>query len=128
EAARAGGTVLRAGEPDVGHAVEDPLEADAGLGPCQGRARARVHPPAETNVLEGVRTVETELVRLLEPARIPVRGSHHEKDVRPGSDVDVADRRRAAHQAEVRLDRALVAQHLLDERRDHVTLLPEVLL
>ena len=54
-AAVAGRAVLLLGDPDVGGAVEQPLEADPRLGPGQRRAGAGVDAAAEREVLAGVR-------------------------------------------------------------------------
>ncbi len=81
---------------DVGHAIEEAFEADAGLGTRQRRARARVRAVPEGQVLPSIRAVDTELPGIVEPARITVRGTveHHQRGAR--RDVDAADRRRDA--------------------------------
>ena len=60
--------MLGFGDADVGHAVEDPLQADASLRPGERRPRTRVDAVAERDVLPGVRAVDLELVRALEAA------------------------------------------------------------
>ena len=62
--------------------------------------------------------VDDELVRVLEAARVAVRGAGEHHHRRAGRDVDAADGRRDARQPEVALDRALEPQRLLDEVRD----------
>ena len=93
---------------------------DARLGARKRRAGARVGAVAERDVLAGVGAVDVELVGVLEAARVAVRGAveHHHRRAR--GDVDAADGGRRARQAEVALDRALVAQRLLDEVRDAI--------
>ena len=57
-AAGAGGAVLRLGDPDVVHAVEEPLDGDAALGARERRAGARVDAVAERDVLARVGAVD----------------------------------------------------------------------
>src|SRR5262249_58334191 len=87
-------------DPDGGHAVEEPFDADTGLGPSQGSTRAGVDAEPEGQVLADVRPVEVELGRALEPARVTVGGTveHHQGGA--GRDVDPADGRRDAREPE----------------------------
>ena len=89
-----GWTVLRLRDPDVAHAVEDALEADAGLGARERCAGTGVDAEPEPEVLTAVHTVEAELVRVVELPRVVVRGSVEHHHGRAGRQVDAADRRR----------------------------------
>ena len=91
-AAGAGRAVLGFGDPDVGEAVEDALEADARFGARERRARTGVDAVTERDVLPRVRAVDVELVGVLEAAGIAVGGAveHHHR--RAGRDVDAAER------------------------------------
>src|SRR5262249_41790134 len=66
------GTVLGIGDPDVGHAVEDALEADPTFGPGERRADARVDPEAESHVVPAIRAIDPEFGRLVELPRVAV--------------------------------------------------------
>src|SRR5207244_2252110 len=92
-AARAGRTVLRLRDPDIRHAIEEALHADATLGPRERRAGARVDAEPEPDVLASVRSVEAELVRGVELAWVSVRGARHDENARPRRDVDSAHAR-----------------------------------
>src|SRR5262245_27639752 len=107
ETAGAGGTVLGIRETDVAHAVEDPLEADPGLGAGERPARARMRAAAEGDVLLRVGPIDTERGRAFELARVAVGGTAEEHDGAAGGDVDIGDPRRAPGHAEVALDGAL---------------------
>ena len=119
-------TVVLLGEPDVTHAVEDALDADAPLRPRQRAARARVDAAPEGDVGLGVGTVEPELGGRLELAGVAVGRAVEQHDGRPRGDVDAGDGRRAPGQAEVRLDRALDAQRLLNEVGDALGVRPDL--
>ncbi len=127
-AAGTGGTVRRLRDPDVAHAVEDALEADAGLGPRERRARAGVDAEPEPEVLAAVHPVEAELVRIVELPRVVVRGAVEHHHGGAGREVDAADRRGDARQPELRVERGLEPQRLLDEGRDAVALVAQLLL
>src|SRR5437016_5246504 len=71
-AAGVGRPVLRLRDADVAHAVQEALDADAGLGPSKGSARAGVDPVPERHVLTGVGPVDAELVWPLEAPQISV--------------------------------------------------------
>ena len=118
EAAVAGRAVVLLGEADVVHAVEDALEADAALGAGERAAGARVVAAPERDVRLRVRAVDAELGRALEAPGVAVGGAVEQHHRRARRDVDAADRRGAAGEAEVGLHRALDAQHLLEEVRD----------
>ena len=62
-AAGAGRAVLGLGDPDVGRAVEEALEADPRLGAGERRAGAGVDAVPERDVLAGVGAVDVELGR-----------------------------------------------------------------
>ena len=96
EAPVAGRAVVLLGEPDVARAVEDALEADPALGAGQRTAGAGVGAPAEGDVGGGVRAVDAELVRALEPAGVAVGGAVEEHQRRAGRDLDAADGRSCA--------------------------------
>ena len=59
---------------------------------------------------------------------IAVGGAVEHHDRRPGRDVDLADRRAATGETEVRLHRALHPQHLLEEAGDELGLRPQLVL
>src|SRR5436190_18008975 len=105
-AAVVGRAVLRLGDPDVGHTVEETVDADVPFGAGEWRAGAGVDAEPEPDVLATVRAVELELRRILELARIPVRRAGHDEHVRPRGDIDLADLRRDPCQSELTLDRA----------------------
>ena len=64
-AAGAGRAVLGLRDRDVGHAVEEALEADARFGPGERRADTGVDAEPEPEVMAAVGAVEAELVRVL---------------------------------------------------------------
>ena len=70
----------------------------------------------ECDVLQNVWTVEAEFVGLIEPSWISVCSTVHHKYAGTSLHIDVADLGGASRHAEVRLDRAFEAKHLLDER------------
>ena len=74
-------------------------EADVALGPRERAARARVRAAPERDVRPGVRTVDAELVRVLEPPRVAVRRAVEQHHRRAGRDVDA---RRSACRARAR--------------------------
>ena len=76
------------------HAVEEALDADAGLGAGERRAGARVDAVSEREVLARVGAVDVELGGVVEVARIAVRGAVEHHHGRARRDVDAADRRR----------------------------------
>ena len=78
---------------------QQPLDADARLGPGQRATGAGVRPPAEGEVLLGVRAVHAELVRVVEAARVAARGAVQHHDAGAGRDVDSAHRRRRCGRA-----------------------------
>ena len=104
------------------------LDADPRLRPGQRPPGTGVRPAPEGQVLLGVGPVHPELVRVLEPAGIASGRAVEHHDRRAGGDVDSAHRRPGAGQPEVALDRALVAQALLDEVRDAAAVLAEATL
>ena len=116
------------GQADVPGAVEDALDADPALGPGQRAARAGVGTPPEGDVGLGVGAVGPELGGALELPRVAVGRAVEQHDRGAGGDLDTADRRRAAGQAEVGLHRALDPQHLLEEVGDPVAVGPELVL
>ena len=128
EPARVGRAVVLLRQPDVAHPVEDALDADAGLGASQRTAGTGVDAAAEGDVLARVGAVEAELGRALEAPGVAVGRAVEQHHRRTGRDVDAADRRRPAGQAEVGLHRALDAQRLLDELRDAVVVRAELVL
>ena len=64
--------------------------------------------------------VDPELGRALEPPRVAVGGAVQQHHGRARRDVDAADGRGPAREAEVGLHRALDAEHLFEEVRDEV--------
>src|SRR5204862_3054589 len=107
---------------------EDALEADPALDPGQRATRTGVDAATKRDVVEGVLPVDLEVVGALEAPGVAVGGPVEEHDRRPGLDLDVADRRCALGEPEVRLHRALDAQRLLDEVRDAVLVLAQLVL
>ena len=116
------------GEPDVSHAVEDPIDADPSLGASERTTGARMHTAAERDVRLGIGTVDAELVGALEPFGVAVGGAVEQHDRRARRDVDLADLRGAAGEAEVGLDRAFHPERLLDEVGDAVLVVTELVL
>ena len=112
--------MLRLRDRDVAHAVEHSLDADACFRTSERRAGAGVDAVPERDVLAGVHPIGSELVGVLEAARVAVGrpGDHHHRGA--GGDVDAADGGRHPRQPEVTLHRALEAQGLLDEARDAI--------
>src|SRR3954452_23759569 len=102
--------MVRFVEPDVVHALEDSLEADARFGARQRTTGARVRAAAERDVLPRVQSVEAELGRALEAPRVAVGSTVEQHAGRTGADVDVADGGGPARKPEVGLDRALDAE------------------
>src|SRR5262249_21321187 len=127
-AARAGRAMLLLRDADVAQTVEQTLGADARLGAGQRRAGAAVDAEAEAEVLAPVRPIDPELGRIVEPARVAVRGCRKQHDDGAGRERDAADRRRDARETEGALQRALDAQTLLDEARDALALVAQQLL
>ena len=115
-----GRAVVLFGEPDVPHAVEDPLDAHPALHPGQGPPGAGVDAAPERDVDLGVRPVDPELVGALEQPGVTVGRAVEQHHRRPRGDVDAGHVGVPTGQAEVGLDRALDAQRLLDEARDPV--------
>ena len=83
---------------------------------------------AEGEVLPRVGAVEAEIGGALEAPGVAVGRAVQQHHRRTGRDLDAADRRRPAGQAEVGLHRALDAQRLLDELRDAVVVRAELVL
>src|SRR6478609_5177538 len=100
-------TVLLLRDPDIGGAVQQPLQADARLGAREWGTWAAVDTAAEREVLAGVLARRVELVRPLEAARIAVGRAvdHHDGGAR--TQLATADGDRGARQPEVALDGAL---------------------
>ena len=120
-----GRAVVRLADPDVGGAVEQPLQSDPGFGAGQRCAGAAVDAAAEGQVLAGVLALGIEGVRILEAARVAVGGpvDHHQRAA--GADGFLADGGRHPRQPEVALDRALDAQAFLDEVRQQAAVLAQ---
>src|SRR5215207_8867103 len=85
--------VLVHGDADVGRAVEQPLDAHAGLRTRQRRTGTGVHAAAERDVLAGVGAMHVEPRRIVEAPRVAVGGGDEQHQGRPGGDVDAAERR-----------------------------------
>ena len=64
--------MVRRGDPNVGEAVEHALDRDSSVRTYERRARARVDPATERDVLAGVVTIGVELGRALEAAGVAV--------------------------------------------------------
>src|SRR5947209_16088304 len=79
-------------------------------------------------MLAGIGSVDVELVRVLEEARIPVGRSRQEQDAGPSRDVDTGERRALPRHAELGPKRALDAQRLLDEVGDPAAVFADPLL
>src|SRR5262245_64513117 len=128
EAPGAGGPVVLLREPDVAHAVEDPLEADLRLGAGERAARAGVGAAAEGDVLLAVGAADAELGGGLETPRVAVDRTVQEHDGGAGGDLHPGEGGAATGEAEVALDRALDPERLLDEVGDALALGPKLLL
>lgn len=107
--------MLGLGKPNVAHPSQDSFQAHPHFGAGDGRARARVNTTAERHVMQYVRAAEAEFVGIVEPPGIAVCRTVHHQNAGTGSHIDVSDPGATPRQAEVRFDRALDAQHLLDE-------------
>ena len=79
----------------------------------------------EGDVLPGVRTVDVELVRVLEHPGITVAGTGHEHDRPPAGMSTPASLVAHACHPELRPQRALEPKHLLNEVGDAVTVLTD---
>src|ERR1700742_4407725 len=103
----------------VGHEVEQLLQRDPALHPCQCGAEATVNPVSQAHVLRlGLVAVDVEGVGVGKGVRIAVRGGvHHEHRLarwnRAATDVGLFE-----GVADVVLHRSLVAQQFLDGSRD----------
>ena len=73
-----GRPVLLLVDRDVTRPVEQPVQRHLALGACKRRARTRVDPESERDVLARVGAVDVELVGVLERAWIPVAGTRRE--------------------------------------------------
>src|SRR5436309_10685702 len=109
------GAVMRLADPDVGGAIQQSLESDAGLRPRERGAWTAVDAATERQVLARVLAFGVEAVRILETARVAVGRAvdHHHRAT--GAERLLADGGRHSRQPEVALDWALDAQALLDE-------------
>ena len=92
------------------------------------RAGARVDAVTEGHVLARVDAVDPELVGVVEAARVAVGGAVHHHERGSGRELDAADGAPDARQPELALDRALESEHLLDEVRDELATVTELLL
>src|SRR6478672_8904849 len=84
-------TVLGLGDRDVRHAVEEALDADAGLGAGQRCAGAGVDAVAEGEMLACIRAFDDEVAGIVEKARVAVGGAVEHHDGRAGGDGDAGD-------------------------------------
>ena len=116
------------GDPDVRGPVEQPLEGDVGLGPGQGAPAQVWIPWPKAMCWRPFGPVEAELVGMFELPRVAVGGTGKHHDRAAGRDLGVTDRGGHPGQAEGPLDRALEPEHLLDEHRDEVPVVAELLL
>ena len=67
-----GRSVLDLVDLDVCHPVQNAFEGDPALHPGERSTRTRVHPACERHVLADILSIQLELVRVVEPARITV--------------------------------------------------------
>ena len=82
---------MRVRDADVGGAVEQSFEGDAGFRSGEGGTDAAVDAVAERDVLSRVGTVGPELVGALELAGVAVRGADEHHGSGSGAQVDAAD-------------------------------------
>ena len=121
----AGRAVGALGDGDVRGAFEQPVDRDPPLGAGEVSARAVVGALPERQVVAGVGTGDVELGRVLEPAGIAVGRPRQEQHRAPGGDGDARHRRRDLGHPELGPQRALVAQRLLDEVRDQLSVVAQ---
>ena len=113
---------------DVRHPVQDALDRDAALDPGKRSARAGVDSAGKGHVLAHVLAAQVELVRVLEPARIPVGGTRQQHHDGAWGDVDATHCGGLARQPAVALDGAVHAQRFFDEPGDQAAVLTQLLL
>ena len=108
------GVEAQAGEP-----TDQRLDHDLCLEPGERRAQAEVRPEPEAEVARR-RPLDPEDVGIVEAGGIAVGRSERLADEVAGSQRHAADLGVLGHVAQVHLERGVVAQHLLDRRRDEV--------
>ena len=67
-------------DPDIRHAIENPLQRNSALDPGERGAGAGVHAARERDVLADIAAVEPELVRTVEASGIAVDGTQRDHD------------------------------------------------
>src|SRR5690348_10847399 len=105
------------GDRDVRGPVQQPVERDPTLSPRQWRTGAGMDAVSESNVRPGVRSLQVELSRVREGARITVartRRKHHRPTC---GDLDTAERGGDTGHPELGPKWALEPKRLLDEVR-----------
>ena len=112
---------------DIRRAIEETLYADATFGSGKGSSRTGVNAVPKRQMMAGVGSIDAELPRALELARVATSDAveHHHRGA--GGNIHPAELRRDTRQAEVALDRALQPQSLLDKIRYKFALVPKQL-
>jgi len=105
--------------------LEESIEGDPGLKPCQGSPDTEMDPPPEPEVLAGRIAIEAELSRCVEPARIAVGGGPDQHDMRPGWNLDSGQGCGANGAPVVASERRVDSTRFLDEGRDGRWISPE---
>ena len=70
----AGRAVVRLGDPNIGHPIEDAFETYPSLNPGERAARTAVCAPPESEMLAGIVAIGLKLRRAFEPAGIAIGG------------------------------------------------------
>ena len=120
--------MFRFGNPDVLHACENPLQANASLGARKRRSCAGVGTTSEGKVFAVAGASEAKLIGLLVPARLAVHGGVGEHDASASRNIHATDRRALACESEAALHGTFVSQHFLDEIRNETVVLAQSLL
>src|SRR6187397_2944269 len=98
-------------------ALGEAREKGAQLELGEARSGAVMDTSTEAQVVDGV-ACDIEAVGLLEPSLVAVSGADQRDDAALGGDIDVAEFDVACRDSCVALDWGVIAEHLVDRRRD----------